>query len=274
MLKELWNSFKTYNKRIFRCTRGGFLQDIGRAFGVVPRKKIDLSPITGAEKPQLFRESPVGASLNERLLAALRGEGVGPSQIGFDPALLSKTTSPITQQREARFKEVEQPFLSGEFSGRGLGRSTVAGREIGRASAQKERDINEIIGNAILMNEQQKKIDEAQRSAEAQGVRQQALGFAAGETGAQQVRAAEGVRRAEIGVGAQQARNIQGSADIDRLIATALSLTGQGQTAQLFSPQGGGQAGGQGGGDTADISALLNLLKQGGQAASMAKAFI
>ena len=256
MLRQLWNDFKIYNKRIFKCTYGGFFQDIGRAFGLVPKKKTDLGPIINAPlPPSSLTGVPTGKALNERILAGLKGEGVGPSQIGFDPSFVSKTTSPVVAQREARFRRTERPQAEASFGARGLSRSTIAGKEIGEITGQKERDIDQLIASAFLQNEQQKKIDEQVRAQEAAGFRGEAFNFAGAETGLQSGVAAEQSRRAGISVGAEQARNIGQQADINRLIGTGIGIFNP-QAGQIF-------AGGTGGTQQGfDIQSLLREQKR------------
>ena len=106
---------------------------------------------------QSLTEIPVGKSLNDTILAALnKGEG-----IGFSPDFVSKTTNPAIASRETRFNQYEMPALSSEMGSRGLSRSTIAGNAIGRETTAKEQDINQLIANAYLAQEQQKKLDQA-----------------------------------------------------------------------------------------------------------------
>lgn len=145
----------------------------------------EMNLIKNAPKPpsSIFGV-PATKTLNDMVLAALqRGEG-----LGYGEDFVNKTTSPLVAQREARFTNQELPFMEGEYSGRGLGRSTLAARDIGQASAQKERDINEVMANAILMNEQQKKADLARNQ-------QAALTLGQLETGQQGLAAGEEASR-------------------------------------------------------------------------------
>lgn len=239
--------------------------DLAQFLGI-KRKRADLGPIMDAPlPPKSLTEFPTGKALNEAILAGLRGEGVGPSQIGFGPQFVSKTTSPLVASRQARFETEELPTLSGELSARGVGRSTIAGREIGRVSARKERDINEIIGQAILLNEQQKKIDEAAKRGEMAGFRGEAAGFAGAEAGLRTGVAGEQARRAGIEVGAQEAADIGTRGDINRLLATAASIglvpfTGGASLAAIPGAiSGGGQP------SSVDMNQLLDFLKKGRQ---------
>lgn len=102
-------------------------------------------------------EIPVGKSLNDTILAALN-QGRG---IGYSSDFVSRTTSPVVAEREARFRQEEMPALSSEMGSRGLSRSTIAQEGIRRATGQKERDINQVIADAYMANEQQKKADQA-----------------------------------------------------------------------------------------------------------------
>jgi hypothetical protein len=229
--------------------------DIGQFFGT-KKKRADLSPITKVGLPsRSLTDFPTGSALNERILAGLRGEG-----IGFDPRFVERTTSPVVAQREARFREVERPELESAFSARGLGRSTIAGREIGRAGAQVGRDINQIIADAFLAQEQQKKADIAR-------IQNLAFGFTGAEAGQEAVRLGEEGRRAGIEVGAQQAADIQSRQNLNQLIASAFAaITDPRKLPDIFSGQ-------QGGGDSsASFERLLELAKQA-RTAGQARAF-
>ncbi len=244
MFRTLWNSFKAYNKRIFKCTRGGIFQDIGRAFGIIPKKKIDLSPIMQAPlPPKSLTDFPVGKDLE----ATIR-KGIATGGRGFDPSFVERTTSPVIAQREARFRRVERPAAEASFGARGLARSTIAGREIGELGAQKERDINLTLAEAFRADEVQKASDRARNEA-------LAFGFSQAEANVAGNRAAEQVRRGEIAVGAEQIRNIRGEQDINRLIQTGLTLAGGVRAGETFA---GFQSGGTGGTQQGfDIQSLL-----------------
>lgn len=106
---------------------------------------------------QSLTEIPVGSTLNDTILGALK-EGKG---IGFGSDYTSRVTNPAVAQREYRFAKKELPALSGELSGRGLGRSSIAGQQIGESMGQKERDINSYLAEAYAQDEAQKKLDQA-----------------------------------------------------------------------------------------------------------------
>lgn len=106
---------------------------------------------------QSLTEIPVGKSINDTILGALN-EGKG---IGFGGDFVGRTTNPAIASRETRFTQDEMPYLSSEMASRGLSRSSIAGNAIGRETTAKEQDINQLVANAYLANEQQKKLDQA-----------------------------------------------------------------------------------------------------------------
>ncbi len=119
--------------------------------------------INSQAKPfKSLTEIPVGKSLNDTILAALT-QGTG---IGYGPDFVSRATNAPIASRETRFTQEEMPYLSSEMGARGLSRSSIAGSAIGRATTAKEQDINQLIANAYLANEQQKKLDQARYESE------------------------------------------------------------------------------------------------------------
>jgi hypothetical protein len=107
---------------------------------------IDLKSLT---------DTSTGKTLNDRILAALN-QG---QNIGYPAEYINRSTSPFVASRESGFTENELPALNAEYGSRGLSRSTLAGRDINKAYAQKERDINEIMANAYTQNLNQSKTD-------------------------------------------------------------------------------------------------------------------
>jgi len=132
--------------------------NLWKMLGLETKAAPDTSAYTNAVRPfQSLTEIPVGKTLNEQILAALQ-QGKG---IGFAPEYAEKTTSPLVASRQARWGEVERPALESSLASRGLSRSTLGARDIGKAEASKERDINDIMGQAYKEQESQKKLDEA-----------------------------------------------------------------------------------------------------------------
>jgi hypothetical protein len=132
--------------------------NLWKALGLEKKSAPDTSAYTNAVRPfQSLTEIPTGAALNETILAALKsGKG-----IGFGPEYTDRTTSPLVATRAARFQEEELPALESGLSSRGLSRSTLGARDIGKATAAKERDINDIIAQAYKDSEAQKKLDQS-----------------------------------------------------------------------------------------------------------------
>lgn len=131
---------------------GGLTYGVGK----LTQKKRTMPTPVEVKMPQLT-DYPTGKSVNDRILAALN-QGSG---IGFPADYMDKTTSPFIAERQAGWDLREKPALEASYGARGLSRSTLAGRDIGQAYAQKERDINSIIADAYLKNELQKKTDTA-----------------------------------------------------------------------------------------------------------------
>lgn len=243
MLKKLWN----YTKRILTNERGAF--SLVKFLGL-GKKSPDIPPTKTTLPPASLTGFPTGQALNEAILAGLRGEGVG-----FGEQFVSRTTSPLVAERKAFLREEELPLISGELSARGLGRSSIAGQEIGRAGTRAGRDINTIIAQAVLLNEQQKKADIAR-------LRGEAFGFAGAEAGLATTRAGEETRRFEtergLGIGAEQARKLSDEATLNKIIATTAALLSGDPTKNIMDIFGGGTQE-----KTSDISSLLNFLKRG-----------
>lgn len=179
--------------------------DILQTLGL-KRKRADVSPILQAQRPPAtLTDIPVGASLNEQILAALKGRE------GF----AKRVTDPLVAQRKARFREVERPELEAAFSARGLGRSTIAGRDIGRAGAQVGRDINQIIASGLLGEE-----------AERARVQNLALQFTGAEAGQRGIFAGEEARRAGIVTGAEETARGADIQTLNQLIGGGFQLAG------------------------------------------------
>jgi len=100
-------------------------------------------------------EIPAASALNQKILGGLQGQGVG-----FPEGFTRRSTSPFVAQRLSDL-EGERAQVSDIFAGRGLGRSSLAGRAEGETVSQANRDINQIMADAELKNIQQTKADEA-----------------------------------------------------------------------------------------------------------------
>ena len=207
------------------------------------KKSPDIKPITTPLPPVSLTGTPVGADVNEAIRNAIAQ--------GFGSEFVSRATSPVAAQRRADFETFERPGLESSLSARGLGRSTIGARDIGRAEAQVGRDINQIIAEATVQNQL------AKERARAQG-----LSFAGQEAALQTGRAVEETRRAErqqgLGIGAEQARAAQDRQTLNQIIASAAAVaSGQpGKIADIF--------GGTGGAQTSDLATLSQFLKSSG----------
>ncbi len=162
---NLWNNFI----KLIKNNRGIFplvplLAGAAAGFGLSKlRKKPKEQTIAPGIKPFSSQtQFPVGQSLNEVILAGLRGEGRG-----FGEDFVGRTTSPFVTQRLADLPQEQRDIQEG-FSARGFGRSVLAGQKVGEARSQAGRDINQLIAQANLVNLQQQKTDEAAQIARGQ----------------------------------------------------------------------------------------------------------
>jgi len=108
------------------------------------------------KKRDLNLGTPVSAEIPGFEDLRKRVEGM---QMGYGPEFVERATSPFVTQREVNWAKKEKPALEESYGERGLGRSTLAARDIGEAYGQKERDINQMIAEATLQNLQQGKTD-------------------------------------------------------------------------------------------------------------------
>ena len=199
-----------------------------KMLGLQTKAAPDTTAYTQAVRPfKSLTEIPVGKTLNEQILAALQ-QGKG---IGFAPEYAEKTTSPLVATRQARWKQEELPSLESSLASRGLSRSTLGARDIGRAEASKERDINEIMGQAYKEQESQKKLDEA---------RYQGLGqwYTGAESGQRSQYAAEDAARMKYATDAENTYRAQKEteriADLNKTIGLGLRMFGPSAAADAF----------------------------------------
>ena len=202
--------------------------NLWKALGLESKSAPDTPAYTHAVRPfQSLTEIPVGKTLNEQILAALQ-QGKG---IGFSPEYAEKTTSPLVATRQARWGEVERPALESSLASRGLSRSTLGARDIGMAEASKERDINDIMGQAYKEQESQKKLDEA---------RYQGLGqwYTGAESGQRSQYATEDAARMKYASDAENAYRAQKEteriADLNKTIGLGLRMFGPQAAADVF----------------------------------------
>ena len=189
--------------------------------GIFGDKKKEEERVMNAARPvKSLTEIPTGEALNKQILAGLSGQG-----IGFDPRFVERTTSPVAAEREARFRTEEVPFISGEMSGRGLGRSTIAGETLRRAAGQKERDINSLIAEAYTQNEQQKKLDEAR-------YQQLATGFTGAEAGAKSAYSQDDLNRVAL----LNQQDVEQRKNINQLIGLGVNAAATVATGGAYAP--------------------------------------
>lgn len=127
------------------------MEFLSNLFGRRSKEDVQLPTLT----LPAFADYPVTQSLEKQILSGLAGQG-----IGYGDDFVSKSTSPMIAQLKADFPDVQRASAEA-FSGRGLGRSSLAAREQGELQAQQNRDINSLIAQATLQNLQQQKADES-----------------------------------------------------------------------------------------------------------------
>ncbi len=102
-----------------------------------------------------------GYSLKELAKARIRAgqTGIMTPGIGFGPDFTSRMANPAIAKLDASFNESTVPRISSEASKRGIGRSNLVVNEIGRAEAEKNRDVADLMSKFEYLNKQQEKSD-------------------------------------------------------------------------------------------------------------------
>ena len=126
---------------------------------------------TGPQAPGSIYNTQIGQQLADLIMQRMQGSGVG-----YDPAFVSRSTSPVVQARQQRYTDYELPELQSALSARGMNRSTLAGDLIRRTGAQKEQDIASILAEAYRAQEIAKNQDIAQALGLGQNLLSQELG--------------------------------------------------------------------------------------------------
>ena len=147
-------------------------------------KKTNLTPaIDYPGQGQLFFTSPGasqgGFSLRDFAAKRIRGEG-----LGFGDDYVSKTTNPVASSLRRQFRNITSPFISNQYSSRGLSRSNLAADAQGKAEGDVESNIGDLMANFYQLNEAQKKTDETQALNLAQNLQGQEAGMLADIAGA------------------------------------------------------------------------------------------
>jgi len=96
----------------------------------------------GGEKPYgSITEFALGKDLTDTLRKRMRGQDVG-----IDPSYVSRRTSPVVAQREARWGQYEAPALTEHAASRGITDSPLSMDIMSRRRGDMERDINQYLG--------------------------------------------------------------------------------------------------------------------------------
>lgn len=124
-----------------------------------------LSSLFRSKKPNLTPDVPyhMPASINPNQYNSLqdlslkfqRGEGTG-----FGEDFVDKTTNPVANSMRRNFEQFTSPKISSNYSARGLGRSSLAANEQGRAQGDVEANIGNLMAQNYYLNQMQKKQDQ------------------------------------------------------------------------------------------------------------------
>lgn len=181
-------------------------------------KKVNLTPAITPQSPEQINPQMYGD-----LTGLARRYMQGP---GFGQDYLDKTVNPVADSMRRNFRNVTSPFLSSQYSARGLGRSNLAANAQGLAEGNVESDIGNLMAQFYQLNESQKKSDIQFGSNLGQNI-------LSGDISAQQQQAAAAERLANV-----TAADARGREAADRVLAGNILQSG----AQLAVPALGGMS--------------------------------
>lgn len=119
-------------------------------------KKVNLTP-------DVPYKTPDQASPHEvPLLRDFANRRIAGNDLGFGPEFVDKTTNPVANSMRRNFEQFTAPKISSNYSARGLGRSSLAANEQGRAQGDVEANIGNLMAQNYALNEAQKKTDQTQ----------------------------------------------------------------------------------------------------------------
>ena len=218
----------------------GFFDWLGGLFGAPKKRDLNL----GEPVAMSLTDFPVGKSLQSIIL-----EGLKTTPAGLPTGLIPA----IAAQRRAGLAETTIPAIEAAASGRGLGRSTIVPRDIGKATAQTERDIAEEQARFSL----QEFLNQQAETARRQNL---AMGFLGQQASQQQAGALnEQMRRAQQ-IGYEQAANLANQQGAARAIGIPLAIGTSLATGNPAFALGAFGAGG--GGGVTQLQELLGLAEQ------------
>lgn len=102
--------------------------------------------------------SASSAPLFEKL-RNLADKRLSGQDLGFGSEYVDKNVNPVAESMRRNFRNVTSPFLSNQYSSRGMGRSTLAANSQGLAEGNVESDIGNLMAQFYQLNEAQKKTD-------------------------------------------------------------------------------------------------------------------
>ena len=117
-------------------------------------KKQNLTPDVDYKMPVNIN-TPQYNSLQDLSLKFQRGEGTG-----FGPEFLERTVNPVAGSMRRNFEQFTAPKISNQYSSRGLGRSSLAANEVGRAQGDVEANIGNMLAQNYYLNAMQQKQDQ------------------------------------------------------------------------------------------------------------------
>lgn len=123
-------------------------------------KKVNLTPDVSYKtpeqaSPQFYK--PLSELAQQRIKAGTTG--LETPGVGFGQDFVAKSTNPVADSMRRNFNNVTSPFLSSQYSARGLGNSSLAASAQGLAQGNVESDIGNLMAQFYTLNEQQKKND-------------------------------------------------------------------------------------------------------------------
>ena len=128
----------------------GFLQDVGRLFGVVKPKKVESYTYGGPKPYASLKEIPETQKYLTELEGRIAGRGVG-----FRPEVLSATTAPYAESMRRGYQKYVEPNIYAQASARGLGRSTIPIGQARLGGQEVETEIGKRVADVSLANEEQ-----------------------------------------------------------------------------------------------------------------------
>ena len=193
-------------------------------------KKVNLTPDIVPQMPSQINPRAYG-DLSNLSSKYIRGEGTG-----FGDEYVDKNVNPVAQSMRRNFRNVTSPFLSSQYSARGIARSNLAADAQGQAEGDVESNIGNLMAKFFQLNEAQKKQD-------TQFGAQIGQNLLTGDTSAQHTQAESSRLLANATAGDARTRETNDAAKTQKLIQTALGVATGGATGGFTGALAGASAG-------------------------------